>query len=42
LPSDFDGVATPLFGAAMPDIFAQNLNIFDPNQLKISFLLLQD
>jgi len=35
--SNFGGVATPLSGAAMPDIFAQDLHIFVFNQLQIIF-----
>jgi len=32
----------PLSGAAMPDIFAQDLHIFGLTQLQIPFLSLQD
>jgi len=46
MPFLFDGIDLGLgcvFKArVVSDIFAQNLHIFGPNQLQISFLLLQD
>jgi len=39
---NFGGTTTPLLSTSVPDIFAQDLQIFGLNQLQIPFLLLQD